>query len=142
MGSEVKKGLLWAREVTCGAGGVGVAHWRRWGWLEACEGMATEVLAAEADILLVEDFILWGGGHSSEREGLDSVRVTCGLLMCLALADWNGDVVTFGPDIKSVFNDVRMKRWGLWLQGRNWGGMDGHATDAARGLVWYLREKV
>lgn len=133
--SEVKNGLIWAIEVP-GAEGAG-------GWLRASEKIACKVLEAQCDVFLYEDFILHGGSHSSEREGLDPVRVTCGVQILLKVGKWSGTQVAFLPSISAVYHDIRMRKWGLWLQGRgDYSGYDGHATSAARGLVWFLRDYI
>lgn len=152
-GSAVKEGVVRAWEVGGVTGGAGsparkrsLEAWRRFGWLEVVEGIALVVVQEEVDVLLLEDFVLTGGSHSSEREGLDPVRISCGLLGVLRVWGWDGELVMFSPDVSSVMTDMRMKRWGMWLQGRgdggSYAGFGGHATSAARGLVWYLREKV
>lgn len=169
MGGEVAAGLRGMYEIH--------GPEKSWSeWLSSCHKIVEILMKLNngdgPDVLLIEDFILEGGkGHSSEREGLDPVRITCGVLMLLEVDQWSGQVVYFQPSIASVFHDVRMKKWGLWLQGRNavyvladpmyahadmfvdhgdqihikeWtcAKFEGHATSAARGLVWWLREKI
>lgn len=144
MGAEVAEGLKYAVEID------GEESSR---WMLSSDGVCELVMEWGCDVLLIEDFVLLGGkGHSSEREGLDPVRVTCGVLVLLKERGWTGDVVYFSPSVSSVFHDVRMKKWKLYLQGRGVriGGSDqaacvgfeGHATSACRGLVWWLRERI
>lgn len=119
-------------------------------WLDSVEMICDCVISNRIDVLLYENFVLrGGGGHSSEADALDSVRVTSGVLAMLRERGWEGRIVPFDMSIKAVMSDERMKRWKLWLQGGGGGGrgskskyagFEGHATDAARGLAWYLRQ--
>lgn len=143
-GAEVDQGLKSALEVRVEDG-----------WLLSSHVIAHTIRTWDVDLLLYEEFMLsGGGGHSSDPEALDSVRVTSAVLGMLMA--WQSDrfvnVVGFSPSIKAVMTDSRMKLWGLWLQGKDVSvggkpagackGFEGHATDAARGLVWYLREVI
>lgn len=135
-GAEIRAGLREMFEI------------REESWFESAARIARDVHASGAQVLLYEDFVLrGGGGHSSEAEALDSVRVTSGVVCLLEEWGWDGHTAGFNASIKAVMTDERMKKWGLWLQGRGsrvagTEGFEGHATDAARGLVWYLREVV
>lgn len=136
---EVSAGLVAAFEVEVG------------GWLPSSEAIANILCDFHPEVILYENFVLAGGAsHSSEPEALDSVRVTSAVmaLMRLLLVEDVGEFIGFSTSVKAVMTDERMKLWGLWLQGRNvridrFGvacrGFQGHATDAARGLVAYLR---
>lgn len=130
-------------------------------WLASARRISEFVVTEAADVLLYENFVLrGGGGHSSSAEALDSVRVTSAVIALLSVSGrvsggWKGEVAPFDTSVKAVMSDVRMKRWGLWLQGKGgskcavgfdggdvWDvkGFEGHATDACRGLVWYCRK--
>lgn len=141
-GSEVADGLAGAWEIDSGA------------WLNSAQAMAHMIVEYGAELVLYEDFILEGGSHSSDRSGLDPVRIACGVEALLRVGAPFVVVEPFSRNVKSVMTDERMKLWGLWLQGRkgfdgtgkvgagSLVGCKGHATDAARGLVWYLRERI
>jgi hypothetical protein len=134
MGGEIYPGVYHVREV------------RESGWYQSSRRLAGVLLEFVPHVLLYEDFQLepggTGGRGAAGRELLDPVRVTCSVLTLMYEVDWDGLVVPFQTSVKGVMTDERMRKWKLWLQARTWSGLEGHATDAARGLVWYLRERL
>jgi hypothetical protein len=117
------------------------------GWKAGASGVFTACRAWNADVLVLEDFILEGGDHSSEREGLDSCRINAVVEFNLNRdgpdLDDGGVVGRLGVVIpivyqtasqaKGIITDERLRKWGLWHRG------SAHVRDAHRHLCLYLR---
>lgn len=101
-----------------------------WGCVASAKDLVAIGLGYGCKMWVIEDFVLHGGGHSSERAGLEPVRVTSAMLVML---EDRGVVCLSAVSGKSVITDDRLKRWGLWEPGKP------HAMDAMRHLVLYAR---
>lgn len=86
------------------------------------------------DEVVIEDFLL--RQRTMDRSLLSPVRLTA-MLQGMLMADQGVDVRTClqqPSSAKSVVNDERLKKWGMWIRGKQ------HARDACRHLALRLIE--
>lgn len=133
----------------------GIVSYGEWvgGWKVGARGALVTIQQFMPDVYVYEDFILLGGDHSSDREGLDPVRVNAVVDYELELAAlgigmrgmndgkaWAPVVVAqTASQAKGVITDDRLKRWGLWYSATVKGEKPDHVRDACRHLCLYLR---
>lgn len=82
--------------------------------------------------VVIEDFIL--RERTQTRDLLSPVRITAALYVLLCQHSWKMKVVLQSASDKSVINDDRLRRLGLWATGQQ------HARDANRHLTLWLRK--
>ncbi len=89
--------------------------------------------------LAIEDYILIRF-DSSEREGLDTVRVTSAFMMALALSEINPpEPYLQQPSQAATYaTDDRLRHWGLWLPG----GKYDHERSARKHLCLRIGENI
>jgi hypothetical protein len=80
------------------------------------EAIANGCSVADEIELVVEDFILMPGAHAGGKDGVASVRIAWGLAGYLLDEH---QVIWQAPSLMSYATDERLKRWGIWVPGRD-----------------------
>jgi hypothetical protein len=82
--------------------------------------------------VVIEDFLL--RERTMERNLLSPVRFTAAFQVLLCQHQWRMKCVLQSPSDKSVINDDRLRKLGLWAVGQQ------HARDALRHMMLWLRK--